>query len=134
MKKQSITIFASLMFIFIIATSCGNNKKDNAIMEKYTKIAEQENELLPLSMGNNILFDKVEALEGNIYKYYYTFLEDPTPTPEYFIEHSKPRIISILKDSPDMNEMRKDRMTLVYCYKKSDNSVYAEVMISPDEY
>lgn len=134
MKKHSLTIFASLMLILTIATSCGNNKKDNAILEKYTRMTEQQNQLLPKSMGDNIQLDKVEALEGNIFKYYYTFTVDPIPTPEEFIKRSKPRIITMLQDSPDMNEMRSDRMKLVYCYRKSDKSVYAEVEIRPDEY
>lgn len=137
MKKDSLLILSLLMLILTITTSCGDNKKDkndDAILKKYTQMAEEQNKLLPMPMMDNIQLDKVEALEGKVFKYYYTFTVDPIPTPEEFVKRAKPRIITMLQDSPDMNDMRKDGMKLIYCYRKSNKSEYAEVKISPDEY
>lgn len=147
MKNYFILVAASF-FLMTAAVSC-NGKKSNSedknttnveqsgeapASEKYLKMAEEVNKHTPVTIMDNIQLDKAEALKGNIFKYYYTFMEDPKPTSEQFITITKPMIIPMLKNSEEMQEMKKDNITIVYAYHKKDKSLFAEIKITPDEY
>lgn len=147
MKTFLKLIIVSIILSSIIS-SCGNKRTQNKqetkteeaktqkqrIADKYIKMAEEINKQTPIEMMNNIQLDKAEALDDNIFKYYYTFNEEPKTTSDIFIKITKPTIVAMLQNAPEMKEMKNDRITIIYIYYKKDKSLFAEIKVSPEEY
>lgn len=148
MKKYIILIFSSILIGSII-TGCGSKQKkeqDNQAgattaqvtaepaKDKYKKIAEELNKEMPMLIPGGLRMDKAEAVSKSEFRYKYTFTKDPVISAEEFIRSSKPTLTLGLQSMKDMDDFRKDKITLIYSYHKMDGSLFAEIKLKPEEY
>lgn len=147
MKKIVFTVFCSLAII-VLATSCGQKKKDTdggdaktekanlkPAKDKYVKLAKEMNASMPKLYPGGIRMDKVEALSENEFRYVFTFTSEPAISVEEFVRNSKlPLSMGVSDGEGELKTLRNDKMTIVYTYKKLDGSLFAEIKISPDDY
>lgn len=147
MKKAILFTLCSL-FIAATTISCGSKQKTDeqsepstateikteATKSKYIKMAEAVNKEMPAVLPGGIRWDRVEALSGNEFKYFYTFTQTPVISSEEFIKISKIALATGIKESSDMETFRKDKMNMIYAYYTIDGKLFAEIKITPQEY
>jgi len=150
MKKYIVLILSCVITLGVV-TSCGSKSKtDNAADEetsksemkpeppkkKYIQLAEKTNATMPMVVPGGLRMDRAEAVSADVYKYYYTFTQEPAISAEEFIRSSKPAITLGLREKKgeDLDMFRKDKMTLLFAYYKMDGTLFAEVKISPKDY
>jgi len=150
MKKYIVLILSCVISLGVI-TSCGSKSKtDNGADEetsksemkpeppkkKYVQLAEKTNATMPMVVPGGLRMDRAEAVSADVYKYYYTFTQEPAISAEEFIRSSKPAITLGLREKKgeDLDMFRKDKMTLLFAYYKMDGTLFAEVKISPNDY
>ncbi|WP_108823044.1 hypothetical protein [Dysgonomonas sp. Marseille-P4361] len=102
----------------------------------YLKLAEKENKNMPQVYNGGIRLDKLEAVSKNEFKYYYTMTNDPNVSQEEFVRSSKLPLSLGIRESKDkiFETFKKDKMTLIYAYYKMDGSLFAEVVLTPEDY
>jgi len=136
------------MFILIMTASCGSKQKQESdnpgtttaqvaaepAKDKYKKIAEQLNKDMPMVIPGGLRMDKAEAVSKSEFKYYYTYTKDPVVSAEEFERSMKPALTLGLQATKEMDDFRKDKITLIYSYHKMDGSLFAEIRIKPEEY
>lgn len=147
--KKYITFIFSCLFIAGVMISCGSKQKnepDNQsgtvttqvsaepAKDKYKKMAEEINKEMPMVIPGGIRMDKAEAVSKTEFGYKYTFTKDPVVSAEEFIRSTKPAITLGLQSTKEMDGFRKDKMTLIYSYYKMDGSLFAEIILKPEEY
>jgi len=127
MKKSIIVIICLLT---ALVYSCNSN----APKAKYVEMAKEVNAKMPMELGNGIRMDKAEAVSADEFKYSYTFLSTPALSTDDFIKATKGLLATAVKNQPDMKIFRDDKMTIVYVYNTSDNKLFAEIKITPEDY
>lgn len=123
--KKLLLVLMCLTLVFTMS-NCSKTSK-------YKAVVEQVNKQLPMELAGGISLDKAEV-DGDIFRYIYTFKEDPVLAPEEFITTSKETMVPMVKSQPDLKIFRDDNMTIAFVYKKSDGSVYAEVQVTSEDY
>lgn len=118
-----------MLMCFTLVFAASSCSKTN----KYKVVVEQVNKQLPMDLQGGISLDKAEV-EGDVFKYIYTFKEEPVMTTEDFISASKEAMIPMVKAKDELKVFRDDNMTIAFVYKKNDGSIYAEVQITPEDY
>lgn len=124
----------SIIIIICLVTALVYSCNSNAPKAKYVEMAEEVNAQMPMELPNGIRMDKAEAVSSNEFKYYYTFLTAPTVSSEDFIKATKGLLATAVKNQPDMKFFREDNMIITYVYNTSDNKLFAEIKISPEDY
>lgn len=146
--KKNILFILSCVFIIGFTTTCGSKQKSDKQSDaenvetikaepatsKYVKLAEKMNANMPQFFPLGIRMDKVEAVSKNEFRYIYTFTQEPKVPSEEFIRGMKPALILGLQQEKEMDDFRKDKMTLLYTYKMMDGKIYAEIRLEPSEY
>ncbi|MDU1889719.1 MAG: hypothetical protein E6767_03435 [Dysgonomonas sp.] len=151
--KKIILYFLCTALVAGTITSCGSKSNSNdankteatdkktekgpkAAKEKYIKLAEATNTLLPMPVPGGIRMDKAEAVSDKEFKFYYTFTTEPVIGVDEFVRSAKLPLAVALREgqSDDIKMFRDDKMTIVYAYFKMDGSLFAEIAISPDDY
>lgn len=153
MKKVIIYALCSILFIGV-GTSCGSKSntdnsnsteateinKDNSersdATKKYIELAKKTNSQMPMPLPMGIRIDKVEAVSKNKYKYYCTFTKEPVVSSEEFIKTAKLPLAVALREGKgdDLDMFREDKMTVIYTYRKMDGSLFAEIVLTPEDY
>ena len=124
MKKLLLALLC--LTLFFSFSSCSKNSK-------YQIVVEQINEQLPVDYPGGVRIEKAE-LVGDIFRYYYTFLENPKMTVEEFVSSSRTNIISLVRNHSELKIFRADKMTIAFVFQKEDGSVFAEIKITPEDY
>lgn len=119
-----------LILACITLTLSFSNCSKNA---KYKVVVEQMSKQLPMELPGGISMDKVEV-DGDEFKYYYTFKQVPEMDSEEFIKLTKEGIMPMVKNQADLQVFRDDKMTFVFIYQKTDGSTYAEIKVTPEDY
>lgn len=149
--KKYIVFILSCLILSGIAISCGSKSKtDNSTddktskvdvkpeppKKKYIQLAEKTNATMPMIVPGGLRMDRAEAVSADVYKYYYTFTQEPAVSAEEFVRSSKPAITLGLREKKgeDLDMFRKDKITLLFSYYKMDGTLFAEVKITPKEY
>jgi hypothetical protein len=149
--KKYIVFTLSCIIVLGTITSCNSKQKDDSVAngkktetevkpeppkKKYIQLAEKTNASMPMVVPGGLRMDRTEAVSADVYKYYYTFTQEPAISAEEFIRSSKPAIAIGLreKEGKDLDMFRKDKMTLIFAYYKMDGTLFAEVKIAPEEY
>ena len=123
-----IVLYFSLLTGALI--SCGSKSKND------NKTAKEANAQMPMPMPGGIRMDKVEAVSKNEFKYYYTFTQTPSVTPEEFIRNTKVALTLALQQTKgdDLDMFRSEKMTLIYAYYTMKGELFAEIAVLPEEY
>ncbi len=141
-----IVLYFSLLTGALI--SCGSKSKNDNTTEttteqkrepakdKFIKMAKEANAQMPMPMPGGIRMDKVEAVSKNEFKYYYTFTQTPSVTPEEFIRNTKVALTLALQQTKgdDLDMFRSEKMTLIYAYYTMKGELFAEIAVFPEEY
>lgn len=146
--RKIISIVLCCTVMMGVFTACNSKSKtDNQPTEtavvkveapdkKYVKMAKEVNEKMPMVLPGGIRLDKTEAVSKHEFKYYYTFTKEPEVSAEEFIRSSKPALSLGAKESKEdiFETFKKDKMTLTFAYYKMDGSLFAEVILKPEDY
>lgn len=148
MKRLIICVLCAFMLTATF-TNCGSKssketsqseatvepKKEKA-KDYYIKLAKETNKKMPMVLPMGIRQDRVEAVSKNEFKYYYTFTKDPEIPAEEFIRSAKPALSLGARESKEdiFETFKKDKMILIYAYYKMDGSLFAEVILNPEDY
>lgn len=146
--KKFVSIVLYCTIILGVLSGCGSkSKNENSPTEtsvvkkeapdkKYIELAKETNKKMPMVLPVGIRQDKVEAVSKNEFKYYYTFTKEPEVSAEEFIRSAKPALSLGARESKEdiFATFKKDKMTLIYAYYKMDGSLFAEVILKPEDY
>jgi hypothetical protein len=126
----------SLMCMTLVLVSC---KKEKTIDDELKEAAASMNKLTPQILNDGVRLDSVSALPNKVFKYNYTLTDDvkESVTPEEietFKIQAKEGAIKVVKTSADMEEFRKNDVTLQYFYSDKNGKPTAEFTITPTEY
>ena len=124
------------MCVTLVLVSC---KKEKTIDDELKEAAISMNKLAPQILNDGVRLDSVSALPNKVFKYNYTLTDDvkESVTPEEietFKSQAKAGAIRVVKTSADMEEFRKNDVTLQYSYSDKNGKPTAEFTITPAEY
>jgi len=122
--KKVLLILACIALTLTIP-SCSKNAK-------YKAVVEQMNKQLPMDLGE-LTMDKAEV-DGDNFKYYYTFKGEPAMTAEDLANSTKAALVTMVKGNAEMKIFRDDNMVICFIYNKSDGTVFTEIKVTPEEY
>lgn len=148
--KKTIVIILFCSLLIAINSGCGSKseKKDTTetssateqgqtpAKEKFVKLAKDINKNMPMPVPGGIRMDKAEAVSDKDFKYYYTFTQAPSVSPEEFTRTTKLALILAFQSAKgdDLDMFRKDKMNLIYAYYTKDSELFAEIKLTPEDY
>jgi hypothetical protein len=133
-----LLVFFGLVAGFLISRYGCNNFGCNKSSFDYT-LAEAANEInqhLPMMIDSETRIDSTIALPGKTFQYFYTlvnFSKDQLDA-EDFEKRLRSIILNSIKTNSDMENFRKNEVTLVYLYRDKDGKEFLKFTFSPDDY
>lgn len=100
------------------------------------KIASEINKTCPMMVDSETRLDNTTALPNNVFRYNYTFINGTVDEldVEALEKAIEPRMINIVKTSPDMKAFRDNNVIMDYYYNDVNGEFITKVSITPDEY
>lgn len=123
--KNVLLVWMYLMLMLGISSCSKTNK--------YQDIVDRMNKELPMELPGGITMDKSE-LDGDVFRYYYTFKEEPKDAVNDFLMATKEALIPMVKNQKELKVFRDDKMTIAFVYRKNDGTVVAEIKVTPKDY
>lgn len=105
---------------------------DKAMM----KVASEINKSCPFMVDAETRLDNAVAMPKNTFQYNYTLvnIESATAQPEELKNFIEPKLINLVKTSPQMKALRDLKTTVNYYYKDQAGIFLFQVTITPDIY
>jgi len=111
---------------------CNRSSFDNTLVEAANEI----NQHLPMMIDSETRIDSTIALPGKTFQYFYTLInysKDQLDA-EDFEKRLRPLILNSIKTNTDMENFRKNKVTLVYLYRDKDGNEFLKFTFSYDDY
>jgi hypothetical protein len=105
---------------------------DSSMMQ----MASDLNKQCPIMVDQHTRLDNAIALSGNIFQYNYTlvnFLKADINI-DTLKKYMEPGILNNIKTNPDLENFRKNRTTLNYCYKDKNGVFVHKYTVTPQDY
>ena len=135
-KKQLLgTVLGVLVFwaaYYGVQQIFFNPSIDKALMTTASEI----NKVCPIMVDKNTRFDNAVAMPKNTFQYNYTLVgEEMTSINSDSLKNFlEPRLVNLVKTSPDMGTFRKNKTTMVYNYRNEQGEFVTKIVVSPDMY
>ena len=126
----------SVVCLTLILVSC---KKERTVDDELKEVATGMNKLMPQNLNDGVRLDSVSALPDKVFRYNYTLTDDvkESVTPEEietFKKEAKEGALRVIKTSADMEEFRKNNVTMNYFYFDKNGKQITDFTITPTEY
>lgn len=137
MKKISLALF---IVVLLLCFSCSKDNAKDGTKNKYKTMADALNKQCPTMIGDEIQLDAVEYTESShTLQYVYSFTsmvkEDNTVEGWGLIEAAtRDALISEFKDKTNINQFRKDKLSMAFVYKDKNKERLFTVVLKPEEY
>jgi len=122
-----------IVFGFMIVTSCEQMLSDE---ERLKVFVAKVNKKCPTLLDSETQFDGIDLKEGNIIRYKYTLVNvfSENVDKNQFYRDLWPGILSDIKISSEMKNLRDKRMTVEYYYQDKDQKPIYTFKITPEDY
>jgi hypothetical protein len=111
---------------------CYKSSFDRDLVEAANEI----NQHLPMMIDSETRIDSTIALPGKTFQYFYTLVnysKDQLDAGD-FEKRLRPLILNSIKTNTDMENFRKNKVTLVYLYRDKDGNEFLKLTFSHDDY
>jgi hypothetical protein len=135
--NRFIGIFVGMMFFFITYYAVQHFFfKPGAVSKEMMNIASELNKACPVMVDSITRLDNTIAMPGNVFQYNYTLvnIEKDKLDITGFQNSLEPRIVNLVKTSPQMQYQRDHKWTLNYLYKDKNGVYIFMIVVSPDKY
>ncbi len=111
--------------------------RESVPIDKHLAVAASElNKTLPMMVDASTRLDNVLALPDRVMVYNYTAvkIEIVQADSNTFKDNLRPKLINIIKTTPEMKFFRDEDVTFVYLYRREDGSYLFSVIVDPSQY
>lgn len=99
----------------------------------YSEVLEKLSAHLFTNLSGSIRIDKIEYSDS-IVKYLFVLLEKPQIAIDDFVAINKPDLVNFLKEEHRITTLFSDKMPFLYVYRDSEDKIFAEILITPEDY
>lgn len=98
--------------------------------------ASELNETCPIMVDQETRLDNAVSLPGKVFQYNYTLVnfERDSIDINLFEEHMQPLILNNVKTNPDLEDFRKNKVTMAYNYNDKNGNFVLKISIEPKQY
>lgn len=135
-KKSVPKTIAALISSAIIGFTVTYNSMNNSLEKKLEKTVEDIKDQFPMQIDQFTRVDSASVIPPSTLQYYFTLTQEEKATIELdtIKKYLKPKVIENIKTNPEMEDLKKNKVTLGYQYHdKNGDSVYT-LMVTPDMY
>jgi hypothetical protein len=108
----------------------------SSINQQLMSMASELNKSCPINVDKDTRLDNVIVGSGNSFSYNYTLinLTSSQIDPRSLNDYLKPRLINVVKTSPEMKYFRDNSITIEYRYSDKDGIFVLSIPITPKDY
>jgi hypothetical protein len=114
----------------------GFSGRNNIFDKSLIQAANQINQNLPMMLDSDTRLDSTMAFPGKIFSYYNTIINYTVDQIdiEAFENLVRPKLINNVKTNSDMDDLRKNEVTLNYVYRDKDGIEITQIKITSNDY
>jgi hypothetical protein len=114
----------------------GFSGRNNIFDKSLIQFANQINQNLPIMLDSDTRLDSTMVFPGKNFSYYYTLINYTVDEIdiEAFENLMRPIIINNVKTNSDMDDIRKNEVTLNYNYRDKDGVEITQIKITSNDY
>lgn len=140
MIKKVILVIVVLVAVVLVQDSFKSQKSklpnEDDIFKELMEVANKANSVLPAMVDKETRLDTSVALQGRVVLYKYTlinYLAEDIDT-LMFVKELKPKLVNVVKTSPQMAALRELNVTLIYNYRDKESKHICSISIKPEDY
>jgi hypothetical protein len=134
--NKVIFVVLSILVLAIFGIINTKDERQNNIQSYLIRVANDNNQDLPIIINSETRLDYTEALSWNKFGYYYTLLLETYGEIdiEDFENFVKPSLINNAKTNAERNNFRKFKITQVYFFRDKNGKDLTEINVTYNEY
>lgn len=135
-KKRNFIVTAIMVAIVILAANAPQLFQKFTFNRQMTQFASEMNKQCPMMIDQITRLDNVMSLPGKIFQYNYTLVGvDKSQVDLKILEEQVfPAILNNTKTNPDMEFVRRNKVTFHYYYKDDKGVFITKYVITPEMY